>query len=164
MHPQSSDQDGRHSDSDGRDSDGHSSSEDEGADYLRRLHRYKAVARQKEQALVPEEESSEEDNPPMKPRLAETPLVCAKCLSPPPKLGSGGKTTKPSWKPFLSPRRPGTGPQTAGLRRPLSDPVSMFQQMAQTWSRDKFLSGGANRKEGRKLQLAQRNRGYGAAQ
>jgi hypothetical protein len=39
-----------------------------------------------------------------------------------------------------------------------NDPVSRYQQMSQTWNRDKFLSGGANKKEGRKLELDRRNR------
>lgn len=45
-------------------------------------------------------------------------------------------------------------------RIPKNDPVSRYQQMSQTWNRDKFLVGGANKKEGRKLELQKRNKEY----
>lgn len=39
-----------------------------------------------------------------------------------------------------------------------NDPVSRYQQMSTTWRKDHFLEKGANKKEGRKLALSERNR------
>ena len=39
------------------------------------------------------------------------------------------------------------------------DPVSLFQQTSQVWKKDAFLTNRGNNKEGRKLNLQQKNKG-----
>ena len=61
--------------------------------------------------------------------------------------------------------RPTTSHSYKPVNRPVltkrvrtNDPVSRYQQMSTAWRKDLFLEKGANKKEGRKLALSERNR------